>query len=68
MVSYIVQRLFDRPNDTLRVVALQSVAGTSELGAPSGNGRCSFIACSTGAVIHVSISTSVLRMTGIALG
>jgi hypothetical protein len=35
---------------------------------PSGKGRCSFKASSASAVIQVSISVSVVRMTGIALG
>jgi hypothetical protein len=35
---------------------------------PSGNARCNLSASSTGAVIHISISSGVVRMTGIALG
>src|SRR6202022_1918792 len=35
---------------------------------PSGNGRCSFSAASGGAVIQVSTSSGVVRITGIALG
>jgi hypothetical protein len=33
----------------------------------SGNGRCSFNATSAGAVIHCSISSGAVRITGIAL-
>ena len=36
--------------------------------APSGSGRCSFRASSGGAVIQVSTSSGVVRITGIALG
>ena len=35
---------------------------------PFGSGRCSFRASSQGAVIQVSISAGVRRMTGIAFG
>ena len=36
--------------------------------APSGSGRCSFSASSAGAVIQVSTSSGVVRITGIAFG
>jgi len=35
---------------------------------PSGRGRCSFKACSIGAVNQVSICSAVVRITGMALG
>jgi hypothetical protein len=35
---------------------------------PSGNGRCSVRASSGGAVIQVSTSSGVVRITGIAFG
>jgi hypothetical protein len=35
---------------------------------PSGSGRCSFKTSSGGAVIQVSTSSGVVRITGIALG
>ena len=36
--------------------------------ASSGNGRCNALASSQGARIHTSRSSSVVRITGIALG
>jgi len=36
--------------------------------APSGSGRCSFRASSRGAVIQVSTSSGLVRITGIAFG
>ena len=39
-----------------------------ERSVPFGNGRCSLSASSAGAVIYVSISSGVMRMTGMALG
>src|SRR5450755_1785612 len=38
------------------------------LSTPSGGGRCSLRASSGGAVIHVSTSSGVVRITGIAFG
>jgi hypothetical protein len=38
------------------------------LSGTSGNGRCSAFASSHGARIHASRSSSVVRITGIALG
>ncbi|TWB03592.1 hypothetical protein FBZ96_10263 [Bradyrhizobium stylosanthis] len=36
--------------------------------APSASGRCSLSASSAGAVIHVSTSSGVVRIAGIAFG
>ena len=38
------------------------------LSLPSGNARCSFSASGAGAVIQVSISSAMVRITGIAFG
>jgi hypothetical protein len=54
----------------LHAAALSSLSAPriTILSASSGNGRCSALASSHGARIQTSLSSSVVRITGIALG
>src|SRR5882724_11113007 len=57
-------------DESIHVATISSLSAPRRtiLSASSGNGRCSALASSHGARIHTSRSSSVVRITGMALG